>query len=146
MTATLAQHVWLPTIGPTTKAFNSKHEAKCAAVGLTRLLCEAPDALCANGASDAWSAVLQVVQAALQSAPTDAGGEKSIALATSDDVDALASSGFDSQFAKLAYGSKKSDDAFAEIPDVRAFVLGQLQALCATKPQFAPLVAAVGLR
>ncbi|KAK7231086.1 nuclear export signal receptor [Aureococcus anophagefferens] len=99
-------------------AFASAVDAKAAAVGAVKLLAEAPDALTPNGDTSAWSCLGSVLFALLKRlAGAALAGDATID--RSDDVPDELLAGYDATFSKLHFGTQKSDDAFAEIPDTQ---------------------------
>ena len=111
-------------------------------LGAVKLLAEAPDALTPNGDTSAWSCLGSVLFALLKRlAGAALSGDATID--RSDDVPDELLAGYDATFSKLHFGTQKSDDAFAEIPDTQTFAMTHLTQLVATKPHFQPLLAAL---
>ena len=138
----LVVHVLAPHVLGEAAAFASAVDAKAAAVGAVKLLAEAPDALTPNGDTSAWSCLGSVLFALLKRlAGAALSGDATID--RSDDVPDELLAGYDATFSKLHFGTQKSDDAFAEIPDTQTFAMTHLTQLVATKPHFQPLLAAL---
>ncbi|KAH8061548.1 hypothetical protein JL722_4179 [Aureococcus anophagefferens] len=133
----LVVHVLAPHVLGEAAAFASAVDAKAAAVGAVKLLAEAPDALTPNGDTSAWSCLGSVLFRLLKRlAGAALAGDATID--RSDDVPDELLAGYDATFSKLHFGTQKSDDAFAEIPDTQTFAMTHLTQLVATKPHFQP--------
>merc|ERR1712129_40350 len=115
-------------------------DAKSAAIGSTRILCEAPDVLVREGDTAPWKALGAILINLLgQSDCHWHDVERNDAVCMPDDFPV----GYDATFSKLHFGSQKNEDAFQDIQDVRQFALSHLQQLAEERPPFKELVCAI---
>jgi len=135
----LVLHVFSPHVA---SQFTCGLDMKCVIIGVTRILCEAPDFLVDRGDAAAW----KILGALLSELVRQYGGESSL---TRHRMDATVYSpedvlvGYDATFPKLYFGLKERGDIFPEIRDVQGFFLTSFQRLTAKYPHFAPLVASL---
>ncbi|KAH8091494.1 hypothetical protein JL720_5801 [Aureococcus anophagefferens] len=136
----LVVHVLAPHVLGEAAAFASAVDAKAAAVGAVAVGRGA-------GRADAQRRHVRVVLPRVRAlhvarlAGAALAGDATID--RSDDVPDELLAGYDATFSKLHFGTQKSDDAFAEIPDTQTFAMTHLTQLVATKPHFQPLLAAL---
>lgn len=146
MLVNLATHVFAPTLlsSPT---FNSPADAKKAVVGLTRILCETPEAVGAtaqnsssggstdNNVVNPWVATLAAVLAIVSANTAVVATAPRTALDDDLNLDD-AQVGYDAAFSQLHFGTNKTPkDVFPHVPDLGAYVTNSVNQLCLAKPQ-----------
>ena len=115
---------------------------KATIVGMTCILCEAPDFLVDQGDTTAWTTFGTILSELLSHLK---GGTYAIEDERIDSVDDVPGdiSGYNASFSKLHFGLVKNDDAFPEIKDVQTFVLSRLQQFETKYPHFQSLIASL---
>mmetsp|Transcript_13898 Transcript_13898/g.41394 ORF Transcript_13898/g.41394 Transcript_13898/m.41394 type:complete len:969 (+) Transcript_13898:177-3083(+) len=117
----------------------SSMDSKFAAIGATRILCEAPDVLTRQGDTTAWSALAAILFQLLRQLHCKPSGSDSSGTKIADDIpDNLVS--YDTSFSKLHFASKQQDDPFIDVQDVQKFSLSHLQQLAIERPYLQPLL------
>ena len=113
-------------------------DAKIQAVGLTRLLCEAPALLSDENGKNIWGQTLACVVKILTAS--------SFAVQTADDEVDEIEIGYDATFSSLAYARKKLEDPFADVGDPVATFVTSLHGLSSSQPGVLIPVIQAGLR
>ena len=136
----LVLHVLAPQIA--TNDLASAVDAKAVAIGATRLLCEASDALAVNSDTAAWTALGKTLFKLLAQL-NGLSLHPDHSIYAGDEVPDELLAGYDATFSKLHFGSATDDDAFPDVPDPTTFAKTNLQHLATQKPYFQPLLAAL---
>lgn len=137
--ANLILHVFAPKVAQSDIA--NPFDAKAIAIGATRILCEAPDFLVNQGDPASWRALGAILVKLLRQISGQHTSNENFDSAKEIPDGPMAS--YDATFSKLHFGSKKVDDAFLDIHDVKEFALSHLQQLANQRPHFQPLVSII---
>lgn len=137
--AGLLPHLILHVFTPLCKVdIASSLDSKFAAVGATRILCEAPDVLIRQGDTTAWKALAAILFHLLRQLGHQSSGIESCTKIAEDIPDNIIS--YDTSFSRLHFASKHQGDPFVDIQDVQQFSLSRLQHLATERPYLQPLL------
>ena len=138
--ANLILHVFAPKVAQSDIA--NPFDAKAIVIGATRILCEAPDVLVNQGDPASWRALGAILVKLLRQIRGQSYTPNESFECVKEIPDGPMAS-YDATFSKLHFGSKKVEDAFSDIHDVKEFALFHLHQLATQRPHFQPLVSTI---
>ncbi len=138
--ANLILHVFAPKIAQSDIA--NPFDAKAIVIGATRILCEAPDVLVNQGDPASWRALGAILVKLLRQIRGQSYTPNESFECAKEIPDGPMAS-YDATFSKLHFGSKKVEDAFSDIHDVKEFASFHLHQLATQRPHFQPLVSTI---